>query len=231
MNGRLLVIGAQPGSLGAALALEAGNDWGFQRVLTAGISGEVIEMDVLRSASIVQALAEAEPDVILCTVGLNVPAELSNPYLPSLMNTAFAVNTIGPIDVLRHFLRLRGEAMSAGRTHRVFVAISSNSAHVARRGSLPYCASKAALSMALRCAAREEAGREFLIWGYEPGLLAGTPMTNDSAQRFSGPLHRMPGAPAEGLSVRMVTARILSDVVGAFVGLNGCMFRLDAGEQ
>jgi len=56
------------------------------------------------------------------------------------------------------------------------VAVSSDAAEKPMRGSLAYCASKAALDMAIRCAARELAP----LWrvnGVAPGMVEGTAMT------------------------------------------------------
>lgn len=225
---KLLVIGADIDSLGAWIVKTASDDdWGFDEIVTAGISNEDYPMNVVHSVGIRERLADIQPSHIICTVGVNDPASIQDPYLPTTMNSSFAVNCIGPMEVLRHFLNLPAPSPAK----KVFVAISSNSAHIARRGSIAYCATKAALSMALRVAAREEAGKRAYIWGYELGLLAGTPMTNAVAERYPNqPISRIPGA-AGGLSVGMVADKVLSDVAGAFIGLNGCMIRMDGGDQ
>lgn len=112
-----------------------------------------------------------------------------------------------------------------------FVAISSNSAHIPRRGSMPYCASKAALSMALRVAARELANKNVAVWGYEPGLLAGTPMSEQTRRDFgTDPLHRMPGVSWEGLPVGDLAQQIVQDISTFSVAHNGLMIPFDGGE-
>lgn len=56
-------------------------------------------------------------------------------------------------------------------------AIVSDAATHPMRTSMAYCASKAALAMAVRCAARELAPK-IRVNGVSPGVVAGTPMTN-----------------------------------------------------
>jgi hypothetical protein len=86
--------------------------------------------------------------------------------------------------------------------------------------------------MALRVAARELAGK-VQVWGYEPGLLAGTPMTQASAQAF-GPgdalLHRMKGVHPQGLPVHDLARRVVADVADFSVAQNGLLVPFDADE-
>src|SRR5688500_8412398 len=175
----MLVIGAAPNSLGLAWAALPSTQYDYASVTTAGISGEPIKLDVTHSLRIKEVLDQCRPDVVVCTVGVNVPAEVQDAYLPTRMMDSFVTNVTGPTDVLRHCLlsQVRDERRGAVKKSS---AISSNSARIPRTRSLPYCASTAALSMALRVAARELAGEGVAVWGYEPGLLAGTPMTQET---------------------------------------------------
>lgn len=237
----LLVLGAAKDSLGLAIADEALKNYDFSRIFTAGITDEALYCDVRNVNSIKDCLAEAMPTYVVCTVGVNVPHQLRQAGMGLTMNEAFLVNVIGPMEVLHRFIAgpLRHEERE-GKYRRRFVAISSNSARIPRTGSAPYCASKAALSMALRVAARELAPDPWapLVWGYEPGLLAGTPMTEATLKQFSDPneglsvppLHRMKGVGALGLPVAELAERIMYDVVYGSPGLNGCMFPFDSGE-
>lgn len=242
---RLLVVGAREGSLGMEIADQALADWEYDRIFTAGIATEALHLDVTNTQSIKDALHEARPDVVVCTVGINEPSSYT--YGNSALNYMdhFRTNVIGPMELLRQFAGLSRVAEDAGSwgVVRKFVAISSNSARIARTQSGPYCASKAALSMALRVAAREAASAPQVgpwVWGYEPGLLAGTPMTRATEGRFSATsgdlkfdlaLHRMRGVVPEGLSVKSLATRILCDLAFAGPGHNGVMFPFDAGEQ
>lgn len=227
---RVLVLGAQPNSLGEAIAnwtkVQAmyesrDEDW---TVLTAGISGHEQEhVDVVEEPGRLRRLMEDFcPTAVVCTVGINQPRGIASVDLSKKMVESFTVNVLGPLNALRM-------AMGLGCVHQ-FVAISSNSAQIARRGSLPYCTSKAALSMALRVAAREMAGSGLLVYGYEFGLLTGTPMTADIANTFEGPLTRIPGAPA-GLSPQDAARAVVSNLFNPWQGLNGATLRYDGGEQ
>jgi NAD(P)-dependent dehydrogenase (short-subunit alcohol dehydrogenase family) len=228
-NPRLLIVGARHGSLGERIRTAA-EAYDFEAIITAGITGdEDMGCDVRNSNSVKEMLGAARPDYVVCTVGVNQAAGVSAHDLRLRMYDAFDTNVIGPMELLRLFLFSNYER--AGR--RKFVAISSNSARIARTGSIPYVASKAALSMALRSAAREVArvGLDTLIWGYEPGLLSDTPMTAETREQFSGPLHRMPGVDPEGLNPNTMAHRVVADLAASSVGYNGVMFPFDAGEQ
>lgn len=230
----LLVLGAQRGgSLGEAIADEALGHWEFERIFTAGITDEALFCDVRQVGSIKQCLMEAKPTYIVCTVGVNRPHQFRLNGLGLTMQDSFHTNVIGPMEVLHHFISSpTRHAENEGKYRRRFVAISSNSARVPRTGSTPYCASKAALSMALRVAARELADDSWapLVWGYEPGLLAGTPMTAGSERAIEGPLHRMRGVGKAGLPVASLARQIVSDLVAGSQGLHGCLVPFDSGE-
>jgi NAD(P)-dependent dehydrogenase (short-subunit alcohol dehydrogenase family) len=226
----MLIIGAAEGSLGEAIFREAHNNYDFAAINTAGIGDEEIKLDVTHPSQVVEVLANARPDIVVCTVGVNEPVRVRDAYLPLRLTDAFRVNVVGPLEVLRHFVTSPVREGRSAFTKR-FVAISSNSARIARTGSMAYCASKAALSMALRVAARELAGTPVQVWGYEPGLLAHTPMTENTAKDYNGPLHRMPGIPPSGLSPQHIAQRVVNDVANFSLAYNGVMFSLDAGEQ
>jgi len=233
---RLLIVGAAHGSLGHTLEMVAAElNEEFDSIVTAGItpdpdvSGEVYEdfaLDVTHSGQIKEVLRDADPDIIICTAGVNEPVALGENYLGLKMADAFRINVIGVMELLRHFA---GMPHGSGLIRR-FVAISSNSARIARRGSLAYCTSKAALSMGLRCAARELGGSTY-VWGYEPGLLAGTPMTTATRSSMSGQLHRMRGVSPDGLRTVDLAYRIITDVLQAGPAYNGLLIPFDAGEQ
>lgn len=224
------MVGAVPRSLGSAVRAQA-EDSGYE-VTTAGLHDEDLKLDVLEDPDeeIGAVFKAMKPHHVVCTVGVNVPAEegsLQQEDFDSWMLRSLAVNVIGPMNILRQFLQNRPKD-SDGRNH--FAAISSNSAHIARSNSMAYCASKAALSMAIRVAARENAESKFTIYGYELGLLKNTPMTKETENRFGPSQTRMPGAP-EGLSVQQVAAQIVAGLGTRGLALNGCLLRLDAGEQ
>ena len=230
---RVLVVGAQPGSLGEAIRQEAdGCDY---VVATAGVSGEPEWMDVVTSpmSALRASLAFLEPDHIIVTAGINEPEPPRGDDPALWYERAFSVNCTGPMRVLAAWRDLlRGKAP---KRLGHFVVISSNSATVPRSGSAAYCASKAALSQAIRCAARELEGGDALgviAYGYEPGLLSNTPMTDATAARWPGqPLTRMRGA---RLSVGVSRHKLAELVVGMLRSgpvMNGMMVPFDGGER
>jgi NAD(P)-dependent dehydrogenase (short-subunit alcohol dehydrogenase family) len=223
----VLIVGARPDSLGAAVrdSLQ-GNGL---RAVTAGMWGEEKHLDVTDPDNVHDIMMRVRPRQVVVTAGINRSFSLRADGARGAWHEHMAVNFIGVMTVLQEWLAMRSEV--GGMKNGQFVAISSNSAHIARRGSLAYCASKAALSMGLRCAARETSEEGVLVYGYEPGLLAGTPMTAQAAQDFPGPLHRMPGVGQLGLSTRDFASLIASNLMHPTQALHGTMLRLDAGEQ
>lgn len=233
---RLLVVGARDGGLGSYVremalaqygpgAVPTAEQW---KVSTAGVSGEDYELDITGPTSrMVELLDALKPHHVVCTAGINKPRSngLANWY-----EEHFSVNCVGPMRLLGAWLMLDpllSEEWRAGH----YVAISSNSAQVARTNSDAYCASKAALSMALRCKARALAGKPVVVYGYEPGLIAGTQMTQDASSRFRGkPLTRMPGL-TNGISPHQLAGMVVRNLAYGDVELNGCMLRVDAGDQ
>jgi NAD(P)-dependent dehydrogenase (short-subunit alcohol dehydrogenase family) len=92
-------------------------------------------------------------------------------YIRQNVKKIFAVNVLGFINVL-DTLRM----VQASQPLSV-VAIVSDASHVAMRGSIGYCASKAALAQAIRVAARETAP-DWRVNGVSPGVVADTPMSD-----------------------------------------------------
>lgn len=230
----VLVVGARKGSLGMAIAEEIreNEEWLFGDVVTAGVSGEDYRLDLMVTTRIAEVLSEVRPDIVVCTVGINQPAPITDAFLPAVLHNSFATNVTGPIDLLRHFV---GSPVRLERTSNIkkFVAISSNSARIPRRNSVAYCASKAALSMALRVAARELAAKgDVMVWGYEPGMLDGTPMSREVLREFpaGSAMHRMPGVPPEGIPPQELARRVVHDLGDSGYGTNGTMVPFDAGE-
>lgn len=226
---KLLVVGARDGSLGAAVA-DVAREAGME-VTTAGILGEERKLNLVTSTKpqVEWTMRDARPDHIVCTAGINYPRR---GYSTTSMWYAdhFAVNCTGPMRLLDAWLAF-GPDGDVPWQH--FVAISSNSAGIPRSDSAAYCASKAALSMALRVRARDCAGHSLpvSVYGYEPGLIQGTAMTNAVRERFNGPLTRMKGIGLEdGLSAYGLAGHIVRNLMHGGPELNGCLMRLDAGE-
>lgn len=222
----VLVVGARHNSLGDAIAkeLHAKGVVAYR----AGIATEPIHLDCDDDASVFEALNSNHITHVVCTIGINRPEPFYTDDFRYSASEHMSVNFIKPMNLLNLF-----EDYLSGMPG-TFVAISSNSAHVARSSSAAYCASKAALSMGLRCAARDltRAGKPLRVWGYEPGALAGTPMTTAVRQGLDKAvaMSRMLTTP-DGLAVPAVARVVARDLLDSGDVLHGCMVRLDAGEQ
>jgi len=232
MTARVLIVGARAGSLGEAVRDEVLRV-GMEPVC-AGVSGEPVYLDLTDSDPMDSVLLPVLPRFIVSTAGVNIPQGDWVGSTASWWAAHFDGNVTGNLRLLAAYRALlRRERGGWGETqgYAHFVAISSNSAHIPRTGSAAYCASKAALSMAVRCEARESlrAREGLLAYVYEPGLLAGTPMTADAAAAFSGPLTRMQGEAARGLSVRGLAELIVANLSRG-VALSGSRIPYDADE-
>lgn len=228
---RLLVVGARGGSLGAAVTSSALRH-GYAPY-TAGIQGEQLELNLEPSGSSMERLTDVlrnvQPRHIVCTVGINMPEPMDQPDVFDWWRWHMEINCIAPMRLLEAWMRVYQSEAVANVGH--YVAISSNSATIPRTNSAAYCASKAALSMALRVKAREIACDGPTVYGYEPGLLAGTPMTKKSEAAFAGPLHRMkPRTLAGGIDPYDLAELIVSNLGHHGPALNGSMIGYAADE-
>lgn len=232
----VLVVGAAQYSLGDEVAKKLRRT-GY-KVVTAGLRGSgEMACDLRSSLNCETLLNEVKPDHIVCTAGVNPPTHqqgsLNERNFGIWLYKTYETNVIGPMQLLRSWVpRIGKQVASRDKTayHPHYVVISSNSARIARSNSLAYCASKAALSMAVRCVARELGGDPCLVYGYEPGLLTGTPMTMQVQERFGDSPTRMVGAP-EGVHVPYAADVIARTLRTGGVALNGVLIPLDAGEQ
>lgn len=230
----MLVVGAQPGSLGEAV-LGVASQAGYESV-AAGISGEAIEMDCFLHPmeNLIGVVAAIQPRFVVCTAGVNMPQpDVQDPN--DWYRWHFEANVIGPMRLLRAFQEASwgpDYLPQSGYLH--YTAVSSNSAHLPRSSSAAYCASKAALSMALRVAAREGVGGDkdgILVYGYEPGLLAGTPMTKKTEESWPATgLHRMRGFDLEKGIPPNELAALIVDNFRRGPAINGTLIQYDEGE-
>lgn len=245
----LLVVGARAGSLGRCVAdVATAQGWD---VCTAGISGEEeLTLDILDHGA-VHAMFSAHEDApvwhsVVCTAGVNYEGGITDDVIRGKLDQSFLINATGPLHLLhawadwwQYHLGTEDEHWVRGEEHEHevpavplhYVAISSNSASIARSQSLAYCASKAALSMGIRCAARELAGTWLNVWGLEPGWLSGTPMSKEVNKRFpmGTPRHRIPGD--RTVDPGALAHFIVGGLRNPYSSLNGCMIRMDGGEQ
>jgi NAD(P)-dependent dehydrogenase (short-subunit alcohol dehydrogenase family) len=224
----VLVVGARRGSIGEAVA-DLLREQGPYDVWTAGLSGEEnFEMDVIHPWEARKAVSTVMPRHIICTAGINWETEMpyENPgHMFNNLRHQFLVNCAGPMFILNEWLRLWGGDI-IGPKH--FVAISSNSATVPRSRSMGYCASKAALSQAIRCAGRA-LPPGMVAWAIEPGWVEGTPMSQEVEERLGSAPHMRGGSETN----RHDIARFISEMLNFQEpqALNGMVFQLDGGEQ
>lgn len=232
-----MVVGGLPGNLGYEVGLEAGRSREWDMIRIYDLNGERMNtdlserLDMTNRREVVETIGRFGPTDIVCTAGINC-TEPTEADIPESVRQHMEVNYIGPMLLLNEALFMWSEwhPVSIPEQGFNFVAVSSNSAHIARSQSTGYCASKAALSMGLRCIARRVAGSGVKIWGYEPGFIDGTPMSEATALAFPDTkLHRIPGG--EGLNMNDLADRIVADLIVASHSLNGVMFRIDGGEQ
>lgn len=185
---RTLVIGANPDNIGEAIASRLFiSDLGVERVATPTID----ELDV-RSYGSIKRWFERYPEAffnkVVYSAGINnlgMIGDLSNVDVPGM----FDVNVVGFIRVLDCLVEHNWNHHGFGPTDDFpneaasVLAIVSDSAHTAMRGSIGYASSKAALAHAVRCAARELAPC-YRVNGISPSMVEGTPMTKDMDERI-----------------------------------------------
>jgi len=110
-------------------------------------------------------------DGIVYCAGINEPESIGEIDSNSMWHT-FDVNVHGFIMLLDRMVRLHGKEKLLS-----VVAIVSEAAHTPMRNSISYVTSKAALAMAVRCAARELAPY-WRVNGVNPAVIADTPMSD-----------------------------------------------------
>lgn len=229
---RVLIAGCQEHSLGDAVAV-ALRDRGHE-VVTVGVSMQedyTMDLSSVGLSLISSMLRNINPDHIVCTVGINVPKNPTKTDPFYWYREHMDVNVIAPMRLLAAWK----QGISARLNVRHFVAISSNSATLPRTQSAAYCASKAALSQALRVEAREAVGGDYgyIVYGYEPGWLNGTLMSNVIQERFGPavPMHRMRGVDlANGVRTTALAEQIVAGLEVPGAALNGTLVRYDGGE-
>ena len=175
-----MVIGAS-GGIGAALEEALRDEGTFDRVYGFARSRAGDEyLDLEDEASIAAAAAVVAkgpaPTLIVVATGLlhadgHGPEKAMREFDPAWLARGFAVNTIGPALVAKHFLPL----MTKGQ-RGVFAALSARVGSIADNklgGWYGYRASKAALNMMLRTLAIEERRRNerSIVVGLHPGTV------------------------------------------------------------
>lgn len=129
-----------------------------------------MELDVANESSVDRFLQNHGPfDVIVYAAGVS-QLEWAKDITKEHLDFVFDVNVFGMALLFgKHELLYPGYKVNA-------LAIVSDASETPMRGSLAYCASKAAQVMALRVLARELAP-SWRINGISPGVVEGTPIT------------------------------------------------------
>lgn len=183
LSRNVLVLGADGNNIGGAIA---------ERVAWLGhhpITPTAMQLDVTEEhETIVDFLHSCRPDAVVYSVGVN-ELEWSSMLTRDSFERIMFINVWGFINVLKAL-----QAM--GRSYSV-LAVTSDAAYRPMRTSMAYCASKAALDMAVRVAARELSGEGWRINAIAPGKVAGTPMTEYVDRRVMEIRHFKTRAEAE----------------------------------
>lgn len=226
----VLVVGARPGSVGDAVVSNLVGRHGFT-VHTAGVSGhEDFYLDATEEAQVKILLGDEGWDHVVCTVGANDESDFNgNDYeLFASLDRMHELNYLAPMHILKSWYdHWKGQELS----WKHFAVISSNSAVVPRSMSAGYCASKAALSQAMRSMARA-ADDGFILTTYEPGWVRDTPMSDAVVKRLAPDVPVMRGGAA--ILSDHLASLIANNLLLAAAGceaLNGATIRLDGGEQ
>ena len=164
---RVLVLGGTTG-IGQAVVQAIDDGWGDLVSIHAPSKDEV---DVTREDTLWDYITEVEPTHVVYSAGVNYLDWIEDIH-PEKFAEIMAVNLWGFVSTVQALMRTWRESDTMS-----IVAITSDAAYRPMRTSLAYCASKAALDMAIRCASRELAPRGWRINGVAPGKVADTPMT------------------------------------------------------
>lgn len=227
---RTWIIGNAEGSIGHTL-----------QELMRDSEGEVIgtgtEVDVRRPREINQFLAEqSEPfyNIVYCAgiASLQWIKDLTDKpdYTSPKYVDVFGVNVFGYFNVMSEVTRQQ----SGGNV----LALISDSSHVAMRGSIAYCASKAALHQAVKVSARELAPT-WRVNGVSPSIVAGTRMTkfvDETVPGFRGwdPEEAMKYessmVPLGRRATKLEVARVMLDVLMGPEFMTGTIVEMTGGK-
>lgn len=131
-----------------------------------------LALDVTNRTSIKAVMLREGPfSDIVYSAGINQLGWVGDRQIGLKMVDQFDTNCAGFVSVISEHLRCWPEQATSA------VAVSSDAGGIPMRGSVAYCASKAALNMAVRVMARELAPL-YRINAISPGMVEDTPMTD-----------------------------------------------------
>lgn len=228
MTGSILVLGAA-GSVGRAVFNRADSMGMLVCGADAKPGDEELTLDCGNGNKVVQFFRSHGPfDNVIYAAGMNLQTLSKGMDWNMGTQRMMEANFYGPMYCLQSWLKQD----HSSEVPRHFVVISSNSAHIARSKSSGYCASKAAISMAVRVCARERAEVDNrIIWALEPGWIRDSEMSTRVLARLEDKAapHRIPGG--RSMTCDEVAEFLMEQVTRGRYWLNGCTVRLDGGEQ
>jgi NAD(P)-dependent dehydrogenase (short-subunit alcohol dehydrogenase family) len=128
-------------------------------------------LDITSRTSVATYIGAAGPfPYIVYSAGLNKLAWVNTRHIDFIMGDLFEINCSGFVGLISEHLRHYPEVNLS------VIAVSSDAARIPMRGSVAYCASKAALDMSVRVMARELAPFH-RVNAVAPGMVHDTPMT------------------------------------------------------
>lgn len=183
---KLLIVGSSEGGVGWHVAdqlerslLHSNVEVFRPNYVTQNPDDVFEEMDVADEASIRKYLQDNGPfDYVVYTAGTNSPRYHYEDHMAAMIYD-MKVNAFGFAEIHAEHARQFGQ-------NRILssVAIVSDAARIPMRGSVSYCASKAALSQIIKVMARESMPHA-RVNGIAPTSIAGTRMTVSAGAEFA----------------------------------------------
>lgn len=160
---RLVILGGTSG-IGKAVEFLSAKQFSFESVTALGRE----HFDIRDEEALDSHLKKLDPTDVVYSVGVNELDWLKDIHLLTFRHL-MEVNVWGFLSTMQTLQRMEGP--------RSVVAVTSDAAWRPMRTSAAYCASKAALEMAVRVASRELAPFGWRVNAVAPGKVADTAMT------------------------------------------------------
>lgn len=161
----LIVLGASPGNIGEATAERLRHTMRFHNVFTYGA-----EIDARDVSTVRRIVADTGATDVVFSVGINKLDWIHKAQRVDF-SEVMSTNVWSFVNLIQALYIYSSKPCNV-------VAVTSDAAWRPMRTSLAYCASKAALEMAVRVASREYAPKGWRINAVAPGKVADTPMTD-----------------------------------------------------
>jgi NAD(P)-dependent dehydrogenase (short-subunit alcohol dehydrogenase family) len=180
MDGEVLIVGGRSG-IGAATAELLAKRHAYEGMHIA--IPDHHQLDISSVISTESYVSKYGPFThIIYSAGINRLRWAGTRKISLMMEDHFSINCAGFVELIGAHTRIHPTAYLSA------VAVSSDAGSRPMRGSVAYCASKAALNMAVKVMARELAPLH-RINAVAPGMVEGTPMTayiDDTIPEFRG---------------------------------------------